>query len=153
GYVADLAIGVDPTGFDAWLWQDATATQMAVGAPPDPLGPLGQNWGLPPWIPQRLRDLAYEPFVQTIRASLHGVSGLRIDHVMGLGRLFWIPDGSPTADGAYVRYPFEDLLGILALESHRAGAFVVGEDLGTVEDGVRWRLGENQILGYRLAWF
>jgi 4-alpha-glucanotransferase len=153
GYVADLAIGVAADGFDAWLWQEATALQMSVGAPPDPLGPLGQNWQLPPWIPQRLRDAAYEPFVQTIRENLRGAGGLRIDHVMGLGRLFWIPEGAPTAAGCYVRYPFEDLLGILALESHRARALVIGEDLGTIDDHVRWRLGESRVLSYRLAWF
>jgi 4-alpha-glucanotransferase len=104
-------------------------------------------------VPQRLREVAYEPFVQTIRANLRGAGGLRIDHVMGLGRLFWIPEGSPNAEGAYVRYPFEDLVGILALESHRARALVIGEDLGTIDDRVRVRLGENHVLSYRLAWF
>jgi 4-alpha-glucanotransferase len=149
----DLPIGVDPDGADAWAWQDVLATGAAIGAPPDRYVKRGQDWGLPPFIPHRLRALAYEPFVQTIRAALRHAGGLRIDHVMGLFRLFWVPGGCAPAEGGYVRYPADDLLAIVALESHRAGAFVVGEDLGTVEGGVRERLAEHAILSYRVMWF
>ena len=108
---------------------------MSVGAPPDPLGPHGQDWGLPAFVPDRLAAGGYGPFAQTIRAGMAHAAGLRIDHVMGLFRLFWIPEGAEPAQGTYVRYPADDLLGVLALESHRAAALVVGEDLGTVEPG------------------
>ena len=149
----DLPIGADPDGADAWAWQDVLATDVAVGAPPDRYVKDGQDWGLPPFVPHRLRAAAYEPFVQTIRGTLRNAGALRIDHVMGLFRLFWIPRGRRPVDGAYVRYPADDLLGIVALESARANAFVVGEDLGTVEAGVRERLADRCILSYRLLWF
>jgi 4-alpha-glucanotransferase len=151
--VFDLAIGVDPGGADAWLWQDCVADGMRVGAPPDEFNTLGQDWGLPPWDPWRLRSGGYRPFVETVRANLRHAGGLRIDHVMGLFRLFWIPVGGAPVDGAYVRYPYWDLLNILALEAERAGAWVVGEDLGTVEDLVREELADRDILSYRLLWF
>ncbi len=149
----DLPIGVDADGADAWAWQDVMAAGMSVGAPPDDFSPLGQDWGLPPFVPYRLRAARYEPFIQTIRAALRHAGALRIDHVMGLFRLFWIPDGMAAAEGVFVRYPADDLLAIVALESHRAGAFIVGEDLGTVEEGVRERLAERRVLSYRLLWF
>lgn len=149
----DLPIGVDPDGADAWAWQDALAVGASVGAPPDRYVRRGQDWGLPPFVPHRLRALGYQPFIETIRAALRHAGGLRIDHVMGLFRLFWIPVGVPPAEGGYVRYPADDLLAIVALESHRAGAFVVGEDLGTVEAGVRERLADHGILSYRVMWF
>jgi 4-alpha-glucanotransferase len=149
----DLPIGVDPDGADAWAWQDSLATGASVGAPPDRYVKRGQDWGLPPFVPHRLRALGYQPFIETIRAALRHAGGLRIDHVMGLFRLFWIPLGLTPAEGGYVRYPADDLLAIVALESHRAGAFVVGEDLGTVETGVRERLAANGVMGYRVLWF
>ena len=139
GVVNDLAIGFAPNGFDAWSFQDELAAGMSVGAPPDPLGPHGQDWGLPAFVPDRLAAGGYGPFAQTIRAGMAHAGGLRIDHVMGLFRLFWIPEGAEPAQGTYVRYPADDLLGILALESLAAQALVVGEDLGTVEPGVRAR--------------
>ncbi|MBI4012629.1 MAG: 4-alpha-glucanotransferase, partial [Candidatus Rokubacteria bacterium] len=148
----DLPIGVDPGGADAWAWQDVLALDATVGAPPDLYNTRGQDWGLPPFVPHRLAAVGYEPFVQTIRANLRHAGGLRIDHVMGLFRLYWIPRGMSPTEGAYVRYPADDLLAILALESHRAGAVVVGEDLGTVEDGVRRRLRAHRVLSYRLVW-
>jgi 4-alpha-glucanotransferase len=151
--VQDLPIGVDPDGADAWVWQDALATGTSVGAPPDRYVKRGQDWGLPPFIPHRLAALGYRPFIETIRAALRHAGGLRIDHVMGLFRLFWIPAGSAPAEGGYVRYPADDLLAIVALESHRAGAFVVGEDLGTVETGVRERLAAHGVLSCRVMWF
>lgn len=149
----DLPIGVDPGGADAWAWQDVLAPGVSVGAPPDRYSAAGQDWGLPPFVPHRLVEAGYEPFIETIRATLRHAGGLRVDHVMGLFRLFWIPRGFTPAQGAYVRYPARELLLILALESVRAGAVVVGEDLGTVEKGVREQLAEHAVLSYRLVWF
>jgi 4-alpha-glucanotransferase len=149
--VHDLAVGFDAGGADAWAWQDLLALDVRIGAPPDEFNADGQDWGLPPFVPWRLRASGYEPYIDTLRRSLRHAGGLRVDHVMGLFRLFWIPtNGLP---GTYVRYPSADLLDILALESHRAGALVVGEDLGTVEDAVRHELWERQVLSYRLLWF
>jgi 4-alpha-glucanotransferase len=153
GLLHDLAIGFAPDGFDAWSFQDELAAGISVGAPPDPLGPNGQDWGLPAFVPERLAAGGYAPFAQTIRAGMAHAAGLRIDHVMGLFRLFWIPEGADPVQGTYVRYPADDLLGFLALESMAAGALVVGEDLGTVEPGVRERLADEGVLSYRLAWF
>jgi 4-alpha-glucanotransferase len=149
----DLAIGCDPAGADAWMWQDAFAAGVRVGAPPDEFNTKGQDWGLPPFDPWRLRALHYQPFIETVRAGLRHAGGLRFDHVMGLFRLFWIPPGVDAKDGTYVRYPHHELLDILALESVRAGAYVVGEDLGTVEDHVRHELWQRRVLSYRLVWF
>lgn len=151
--IQDLPIGFDPGGFDAWEWQDLLAMGLTVGAPPDAFNQEGQDWGSPPFIPWRLRSAGYRPFIETIRANLAGAGGLRIDHVMGLFRLWCVPSGSSPEEGAYVRYPAEDLLAILALESQRAGAIVVGEDLGTVEEGVRPALADRNMLSYRLLWF
>src|SRR6266545_3661750 len=153
GVLGDLAVGVDPGGFDAWAFQDELAEGVTVGAPPDPLGPHGQDWGLPPFVPARLAAAGYQPFARTVRAGMAHVQGLRIDHVMGLFRLYWVPEGRPPTEGTYVRYPADDLLGVVALESARAGALVIGEDLGTVAPGVRERLAAERILSYRLAWF
>ncbi|MGH9179166.1 MAG: 4-alpha-glucanotransferase [Acidimicrobiales bacterium] len=153
GVVQDLAIGVGPAGADAWYWQECFALDMRVGAPPDEFAAEGQDWGLPPFDPWQLRAAAYEPFIATLRAALRHAGGVRIDHVMGLFRLFWVPAGSSPAEGVYVSYPWKDLLGILALESHRAGAWVVGEDLGTVEPFVREELARRRVLSYRLLWF
>jgi len=150
----DLAVGVDPAGADGWLWQDVLALDMAVGAPPDEFSAQGQSWGLPPFDPWRLRSAGYQPFIQTIRATLGHAGGLRLDHVMGLFRLWWVPrDAASPADGVYVRYCDDDLLDIVALECHRAGAYAVGEDLGTVEDRVREELAARGVLSYRLVWF
>jgi 4-alpha-glucanotransferase len=149
----DLPIGVDPDGADAWAWQDVFANDATVGCPPDEYNTKGQDWGLPPLIPWKLRRAAYEPFIQTIRATLRHAGGLRIDHVMGLFRLFWIPKGADPSAGTFVRYASDELLAILALESARAKAFIVGEDLGTVEEEARKRLADTGILSYRLLWF
>jgi len=153
GVMHDLAVGVDPAGADGWLWQDHLALDMAVGAPPDEFSTQGQSWGLPPFDPWRLRTAGYQPFIQTIRATLGHAGGLRLDHVMGLFRLWWVPQGASPAEGAYVRYGSGDLLDIVALECHRAGAYAVGEDLGTVEDHVRTELADRGVLSYRLVWF
>ena len=149
----DLPIGVDPNGADAWAWQEVFADGFSVGSPPDEYNMQGQDWGLPPFVPSKLRAAGYDPFIQTVRGALRHAGGLRIDHVMGLFRLFWIPQGADPSAGAYVRYPEDELLGILALESERSKAYVVGEDLGTVEEGVRKQLAESRILSYRLLWF
>lgn len=151
--VQDMPIGVDRDGADAWAWQDTMALGANIGAPPDVFNPAGQDWGLPPFIPHRLRQAGYRPFIETVRSSLRHAGGLRIDHAMGLFRLWWLPLGERPRDGAYVRCPTEELLEILALESHRAGALVIGEDLGTVEPGVRRELARRRILSYRLAYF
>ena len=153
GIVNDLAIGVEPDGADAWLWQDQLADGSSVGAPPDDYTTEGQHWGVLGFDPVGLRAAAYDPFVQVVRAAMRHAAGIRFDHVMGLWRLFWIPDGVAPADGGYVRYPADDLLDILALESVRAEAFVVGEDLGTVEPVVREEMSRRDMLSYKLLWF
>ncbi|MGH2807596.1 MAG: 4-alpha-glucanotransferase [Actinomycetota bacterium] len=153
GLVHDLPVGIDPRGADAWLWQDVLPTGVTVGAPPDDFSATGQNWGLPPFDPWKLRAAGYQPFVETIRSALsHGI-GLRIDHVMGLFRLWWVPEDMSAADGVYVRYPSDDLLNIVALESQRARSLIVGEDLGTVEEGVREEMFARKMLSYRVLWF
>jgi 4-alpha-glucanotransferase len=149
----DLPIGFDAQGADGWAFQDVLARGISVGAPPDEFNTRGQNWGLPPFLPDQLEIAGYEPFVQTIRACLRHAGGLRIDHVMGLFRLFWIPDGMDPKDGAYVRGNGDHLLAIVALESQRAKAVIVGEDLGTVEAHVRAALASRHIMSYRLVWF
>jgi 4-alpha-glucanotransferase len=151
--LGDLAVGVDPEGADAWVWRDVLAPGVRIGAPPDAFNLAGQDWGLPPFVPWKLRAVGYEPFVQTVRAALRHAGALRIDHVMGLFRLFWIPEGRTAAEGTYVRYPGSELLDIVALESNRAGAEIVGEDLGTVEDEVRDQLADRAVLSYRVVWF
>ena len=148
----DLPIGVDPEGADAWEWQDVLATDTTVGAPPDELGPDGQDWLVPAFVPWKLREVAYRPIVETLRSAFRHAAALRIDHVLGLFRLFWIPPAGPTA-GTYVSQDRAALLDILALEAHRAGAYVVGEDLGTVMDGVREDLVGRGMLRYRVLWF
>ncbi|MGH9311378.1 MAG: 4-alpha-glucanotransferase [Vicinamibacterales bacterium] len=149
----DLPIGFDAQGADGWAFQDVLARGISVGAPPDEFNTKGQNWGLPPFVPEKLETAGYEPFVQTIRACLRHAGGLRIDHVMGLFRLFWIPEGMDPEDGAYVRGNGDPLLAIVALESQRAKAVIVGEDLGTVEEHVRDALASRHVMSYRLVWF
>jgi 4-alpha-glucanotransferase len=151
--IADVPVGVDPGGFDAWEWQGQLALGASVGAPPDRFNAAGQDWGLPPFVPSRLRAAAYRPFIETIQAQVRHGGGLRIDHVLGLFRLWWIPSGQHPSRGAYVRSHTDELLEIVALESHRAGAIVIGEDLGTVPAGVRRELRRRRLLSTRLALF
>jgi 4-alpha-glucanotransferase len=153
GIVHDLAVGVHPSGSDAWALQDAMARGMSVGAPPDAFNSRGQDWGLPPWRPDALQATGYAPYRDLLRAVLRHAGALRIDHVMGLFRLWWIPEGRPPTEGTYVSYDAEAMLGVLALEAHRAGATVIGEDLGTVEPGVREALTDRGILGTSVLWF
>ncbi len=151
--IQDLPIGVAGGGADAWVWQGVLADGVSVGAPPDALNSIGQDWGSPPLTPWRLRLADYEPFIESVRATIAGAGGIRIDHVMGLFRLWWIPQDAQPTEGCYVRYPADDLLDIVCLESHRAGAVVIGEDLGTVEPGVTEALAARNILSYRVLWF
>ena len=153
GLYQDLAVSVDRGGAEAWANQDLYAIAASVGAPPDDFNLRGQDWGLPPLAPERLRAAAYAPFIATLRANMRHSGALRIDHVMALARLFWVPQGGEPRDGAYVRYPFEDLVGIVALESHRNRCMVIGEDLGTVPDDVRATLSRVGILSYRVLFF
>jgi (1->4)-alpha-D-glucan 1-alpha-D-glucosylmutase len=153
GLYADLAISIGSDGSEAWANQKLYALGVHVGAPPDEFNTTGQDWGLPPFAPQRLQEAAYAPLVATLRANMMRAGALRIDHVMGLARLWWVPAGMTAAEGAYVRYPVDDLLGIVALESHRNRCLVIGEDLGTVSDDLRRRLESSQVLSYRLLLF
>ena len=153
GLYQDLAVSVDRGGAEAWANQDLYAIAASVGAPPDDFNLRGQDWGLPPLAPERLRAAAYAPFVATLRANMRHAGALRIDHVMALARLFWVPQGGEPRDGGYVRYPFEDLVGIVALESHRNRCMVIGEDLGTVPDEVRATLARVGVLSYRVLLF
>jgi 4-alpha-glucanotransferase len=151
--MSDLAVAVEGGGADAWLWQDTFALGMHVGAPPDEFNTDGQDWTLTPWDPWKLRASSYEPYIRTLRAVLRHACGLRLDHVMGLFRLFWVPAGEEASTGTYVRYPWRDLLSLLCLEAWRARAYVVGEDLGTVEDQARDALASSGVLSYKLFWF
>jgi len=153
GIYTDLAVSIDRGGAEAWANQSIYAMGASVGAPPDAFNMRGQDWGLPPLVPARLAAAGYAPFLATLRATMRHAGALRVDHVMGLARLFWVPAGSEPADGAYVQYPFDDLLGLLALESHRHRCIVIGEDLGTVPDYVRAALQANAILSYRVLIF
>ena len=153
GVVHDLAVGVHPQGADAWGLADVLASGVTVGAPPDQYNQLGQDWSQPPWRPDRLEELGYAPYRDMLRTVLRHAGGIRIDHVIGLFRLWWVPNGQPASQGTYVRYDHEALIGILALEAHRAGALVVGEDLGVVEPWVRDYLRERGILGTSILWF
>jgi (1->4)-alpha-D-glucan 1-alpha-D-glucosylmutase len=153
GLYADLAISIAPDGSEAWANQDLYALGVHVGAPPDEFNRQGQDWGLPPLAPRRLRETAYATFIATLRANMKRAGALRIDHVMGLSRLWWVPAGRSADEGAYVRYPVDDLLGIVALESHRNRCLVIGEDLGTVSDDLRKGLADAAVLSYRLLLF
>ncbi|MEW2285632.1 4-alpha-glucanotransferase [Streptomyces sp. NPDC047841] len=153
GIVHDLAVGVHPAGADAWAQQDVFAAGMSVGAPPDAFNARGQDWGLPPWRPDRLAATGHAPYRDLLRALFRYAGALRIDHVMGLFRLWWVPQGSPPTEGTYVRYDAEAMLAVLALEATRAGAVVIGEDLGTVEPGVRETLQRRGVLGTSVLWF
>ncbi|GAA4019379.1 4-alpha-glucanotransferase [Allokutzneria multivorans] len=150
--VHDLAVGVNPAGADGWMLQDVLA-KASVGAPPDEFNQQGQNWGLPPWRPDRLAEQGYRPYRDVLRAVLRHADGIRIDHVAGLWRLWWVPEGSGPERGTYVRYDAEAMLGVLALEAHRANAVVIGEDLGTVEPEVTEALHAQNMLGSTVVWF
>ncbi|GIJ51578.1 4-alpha-glucanotransferase [Virgisporangium aliadipatigenens] len=153
GIVHDLAVGIDPGGADGWLLQDHLAQGVRIGAPPDAFNQLGQDWGLAAWRPDRLDAAGYAPYRDLLRSLFAHAKGLRVDHVAGLWRLWWVPPGGSALDGTYVRYDPAAMVGILALEARRAGAVVVGEDLGTVPPYVTEGLGERNMLGCSVLWF
>ncbi len=153
GVMHDLAVGVQSRGADAWVLQDVLASGVSVGAPPDMFNQQGQDWAQPPWHPARLAASGYAAYRDMLRTILRHAGGIRIDHILGLFRLWWIPDGAAPGEGAYVHYDHEALIGILALEAQRADAVVVGEDLGTFEPWVQDYLAERGILGTSILWF
>ncbi len=153
GLYQDIAVGVAADGAECWAEQALYARHTYIGAPADEYNTLGQDWGLPPLIPQRLYAAAYAPFIETLRENMRHCGALRLDHVMGLMRLFWVPAGGIPSAGTYVRYPFADLLGIVALESHRNCCAVIGEDLGTVPQEARDALAQSAVFSYRLLYF
>jgi glycogen operon protein len=153
GFYRDLAVGCAPDGAEAWAGADELAFGVSVGAPPDPFSTSGQIWHLPPPDPLRMARRGYARFGRLLAANMRHAGALRIDHVMAFTRLFWIPEGGSGADGSYVSYPLSDLLGQLALESARAQCLVVGEDLGTVPEGLREALAAADVLSYRVLWF
>src|SRR5690606_17821367 len=153
GLYRDLAVGVDGGGAEAWAEQTSYSFEASVGAPPDPLALHGQDWGLPPLNPRRLREDGYSTFMKIMRANMRHCGALRIDHVMSLLRLWWVPRGESATNGAYVYYPLHDLLGILALESQRNRCLVIGEDLGTVPDQIRTAVPEANVYFYKVVYF
>jgi 4-alpha-glucanotransferase len=153
GLCRDLAVGADPNGAEAWADQDLVAPGTSIGAPPDALSRAGQNWGLAPVNPLVLRRQGFAPFTASLRANMRHAGILRIDHVMSLSRLYWIPSGMEAKAGAYVTYPFDDLLRLVALESHRHCCAVIGEDLGTVPAGFRETMRLAEVLSYRVLVF
>lgn len=153
GLYGDLAVGVAAGSADSWVNPDLFSLPAAIGAPPDPLGPIGQNWGLPPMHPQVLQQQGFQPFIELLRANMKHCGALRIDHVMGLYRLWLIPEDKDASHGAYIHYPFETLMAILAIESQRAKCLVIGEDLGTVPNEVRDTLARYQVLSYDVLYF
>lgn len=153
GLYRDLAVGVSEGSAEIWGNKDLYCTGTSVGAPPDILGPLGQNWGLPPMDPRKLYEQGYQPIIDLFASNMASSGSLRIDHVMALLRLWWVVKGDNAKDGGYVYYPVDDLLGILALESHRNQSLVIGEDLGTVPEEIRSKLADNGVYSYRVFFF
>jgi (1->4)-alpha-D-glucan 1-alpha-D-glucosylmutase len=153
GLYTDLAVSADRAGADAWSNQTGLALEASIGAPPDDFNVEGQNWGLPPPIPQALEQAAYAPFIQTLRANMRHAGALRIDHVMALTRLYWATGVGSAVHGAFVHYPFDTMLAILRLESRRHRCAVIGEALGTVPAGLRERLADSGVLSYRVLIF
>ncbi|MEO8062037.1 MAG: 4-alpha-glucanotransferase [Pseudomonadota bacterium] len=153
GVYGDYAVGVNASGSETWSDQSLYCMGAAIGAPPDPIGVGGQEWGIPPQDPRQLRRTAYAPFVALVRASMRNCGALRLDHVMALFRQWWVPRGFKSADGGYVHYPLDDLLGVVALESHRQQCLVVGEDLGVVPDEIRRALPQYGVYHYKVVLF
>jgi 4-alpha-glucanotransferase len=153
GIIHDLAVGVHPGGADTWLYPDLFANGITVGAPPDEFNQLGQDWGQPPLHPLRIAADGYRSYREMLAAVLRHAGGLRLDHVMQLSRLWWIPEGGSPGDGAYVGYDRAAMLRALTTEAQAVGAVLIGEDLGTVEPSVREDLAAHQVLGTSLLWF
>lgn len=153
GLISDLTVGISPRGSQAWAYQSEVFNGLSVGAPPDAFNRKGQDWGLTTHSPQALWKTGFDQFLRTIRVAMRHAGGIRIDHIIGLNRLWLIPSGAPATEGAYVRYPLRDLLRLVALESHRHRVIVIGEDLGTVPAGFSDQLERFGILGTRVLWF
>jgi 4-alpha-glucanotransferase len=153
GVYRDLAVGSGSVGAEGWSNPEVVARQAHAGAPPDIVNPAGQNWGLPPFNPRALRESGYAPFIELVHANMRYCGALRIDHAAGLQHLYWIPADREASEGAYVAYPFDDLVGILALESCRNQCLIIGEDLGTVPAGFSENLNKHGILSYRVLYF
>ncbi|CAG4907841.1 4-alpha-glucanotransferase [Paraburkholderia saeva] len=153
GLIADLAVGCDSAGSHAWSYRDEMLTGVSVGAPPDLFNQAGQAWGLTTFSPRAMRTQGFAAFIDMLRAAFAHAGGVRIDHILGLRRLWLVPDGEKAANGAYLRYPLEDMLRLIALESWRHRSIVIGEDLGTVPPGFRERLTEHGLSGIRVLWF
>jgi 4-alpha-glucanotransferase len=153
GLIADLAVGVHPGGSDSWAMPNAMLKGLTIGAPPDPLGPHGQNWSITGFSPAGLRDCGYQPWIAMLRSALRSAGGMRIDHAFGLMRLWVIPEGQNSAQGAYLNYPFLDLVRLVTLEAHRASAMIIAEDLGTSPFGFTQAVSDRNILGMRVLWF
>jgi 4-alpha-glucanotransferase len=153
GVISDLAVGAHPGGADAWADQNVLASGMSVGAPPDEFNPRGQDWALPPWHPARLEDAGYQPLADLMRAGFADAGGLRADHVLGLFRLWWVPEGMTADQGTYVRYRHEAMIGLLTGEAAKAGGVAIGEDLGTVDAWMRDYLAARRVLGTSMLWF
>ncbi len=153
GLIADLAVGVHLSGSDSWAQRDSMLRGLTIGAPPDPLGPLGQNWCITGFSPDGLRSSGYRPWLAMVRSALRSAGGLRIDHAFGLARLWVIPEGEPSSRGAYLTFPFLDLIRLLTLEAHRAGALIIAEDLGTAPFGFTQAVADRNMPGMRVLWF
>jgi len=153
GLIADLAIGTDSAGSHVWSRQQDVLIGVTVGAPPDLFNTQGQNWGLTTFSPRAMRSQGFAAFIEMLRAVMSAPGGVRIDHVLGLMRLWVIPEGASALDGVYLRYPLQDLLRLIALESWRNRCIVIGEDLGTVPGGLRGQLADTGLLGMRILWF
>ena len=153
GIMADLAVGVHGHGSEKWSRPELFATGMTVGAPPDVYSQQGQNWSQPPWSPRSLAESGYTPLRDMVRAALANAGAVRIDHILGMFRLWWIPEGCPATEGTYVYYDHEAMMGVILLEAQRAGAVVIGEDLGVVEPWVRDYLRDRGVLGTSVVWF
>jgi 4-alpha-glucanotransferase len=153
GIIRDLAVGCHPGGADAWAWQDVMVSGVSVGAPPDEFNQRGQDWNQPPWHPLRLAGEEYEPLADLMHSALQHAGGLRVDHVMGLFRLWWVPAGMGPDQGTYVRYDHQAMVGVLAGQAIAAGALAIGEDLGTVDPWIREYLADRGVLGTAMLWF
>ncbi|MGA7777078.1 MAG: 4-alpha-glucanotransferase, partial [Paraburkholderia sp.] len=153
GLIADLAVGCDSAGSHAWSYRDDMLQGVSVGAPPDIFNQAGQAWGLTTFSPRAMRTQGFSAFIDMLRAAFAHAGGIRIDHILGLRRLWLVPEGESARNGAYLRYPLEDMLRLIALESWRHRAIVIGEDLGTVPAGFRERLDEHGLAGIRVLWF
>lgn len=153
GLYLDLALGASAGGADSWYDQELYCFGVSMGAPPDELAPQGQDWGLPPINPHRLREARYRQFIQVLRSTMRYGGAVRLDHVMSLMRLFWVPGPGEASQGAYVSYPLDELTGILALESQRNKCLVIGEDLGTVPNEVREAMSRSGVLSYKVLYF